>query len=272
MLPPFLVLTDFTAAADNALQYAAALAEPLGASLILLHIRRESLLDPDAFTDKIRHLTEGEVAAALAERTQQLTVPVTVESTADGITAAVSDAVHRHHPSLLVLGKPNTEETPDELVSSTSLTLLRATRTPLLVVPINSTAQAPPQRVTIAADTLTFSLKPQTEAIRELLGQLHPTLTVEHVVEPEDRDDCTAAHNAVLKSGLIPESTQLKTHGVRHLRIAHGILQGATETHADLLLVIARRRSFLGQLFNRSVTAQVVLHGQLPVLLIPALD
>ncbi|SNC66721.1 Nucleotide-binding universal stress protein, UspA family [Hymenobacter gelipurpurascens] len=269
---PFLVLTDFTAAADTALRYAADLAKPLGASLVLLHIRRESLLDPDAFMGTIRHLTEGEVAAALEERTRGLAVPVTVESTADGIEAAVSDAVRRHQPSLVVLGKPDTEETPDELVSSTSLKLLRATRTPLLVVPISHTAQVPPQRITIAADDLPFSLKPQTEAIRELLGQLQPTITVEHVVEPEDRDDCTASRDAVLKSGLTAEISQVRTHGVRHLHTVHGILQGAAETHADLLLVVARRRSFLGQLFNRSVTSQVILHGRLPMLLLPALE
>jgi nucleotide-binding universal stress UspA family protein len=272
MLAPFLVLTDFTAPADNALQYAAALAQPLGTSLVLLHIRRESLLDPDAFTGKIRHLTEGEVATALDERTRDLAVPVIVESTADSIASAVEDAVRRHQPSLLFLGKPNTQTTPDELVSSTSLTLLRATRTPLLVVPADSPMAVPPQRISIAADQLPFTLKPQTEPIRDLLGQLKPTVTVMHVVEPEDRDDCTAAHNAVVQSGLTMGTPQVSTHGIRSLRVFEGILQGATDTHADLLIVVARRRSFLGQLFNRSVTSQVVLHGRLPILLLPALE
>ncbi|QJX47936.1 universal stress protein [Hymenobacter taeanensis] len=272
MPAPFLVLTDFTAPADDALRYAAALAQPLGAALVLLHIRRESLLDPDAFMGKIRHLTEGEVAAALAERTRELAVPVTVEMTADSIASAVADAVKRHRPSLLILGKPDTQTTPDELVSSTTLTLLRATRTPLLVIPAGSPMAVPPQRVSIAADGHSFSLKPQTEAIRDLLGQLQPTLTVVHVVEPEDRDDCTAARQAVLQSGLTTEVPQVATHGVRHLRIYQGILQGAAETHADLLLVVARRRSFLGQLFNRSITSQVILHGRLPLLVLPALE
>ncbi|TGD82609.1 universal stress protein [Hymenobacter wooponensis] len=271
MLAPFLVLTDFTAAADNALRYAAALAQPLGASLVLLHIRRESLLDRDAFTGKIQHLTEGEVATALEERTRNLPMPVVVESTADGIASAVEDAVRRHQPSMLFLGKPDTGNTPDELVSTTSLTLLRATRTPLLVVPSESSAVVPPQRITIAADHMAFTLKPQTEPIRDLLGQLKPTVTVVHVVEPEDRDDCTAAREAVAQSGLTAQVAQVGTHGVRSLRVFQGILQGAAETHADLLVVVARRRSFLGQLFNRSVTSQVVLHGHLPVLLLPAM-
>ncbi|TGE08306.1 universal stress protein [Hymenobacter fodinae] len=272
MLAPFLVLTDFTAPADNALRYAAALAQPLGATLILLHIRRESLLDRDAFTGKIQHLTEGEVAAALAERTRSLPVPVIVESTADGIATAVEDAVRRHQPSLVFLGKPDTDNTPDELVSTTSLTLLRATRTPLLVVPAHASVAVPPQRITIAADGLPFALKPQTAPLQPLLGQLQPTVTVVHVVEPEDNDDCTAALASVVQSGLTAEVAQVNTHGVRSLRTEEGILQGAAETHADLLVVVARRRSFLGQLFNRSVTAQLVLHGRLPILVLPTVD
>lgn len=272
MPAPFLVLTDFTAPADDALRYAAALAQPLGTPLVLLHIRRESLLDPDAFTGKIQHLTEGEVATALHERTRGLAVPVIVESTADSIASAVEDAVQRHQPSLLVLGKPNTQSTPDELVSSTSLTLLRATSIPLLVVPADGPMAVPPQRISVAADQLPFTLKPHTEPIRSLLGQLQPIVTVMHVVEPEDNDDCTAALKAVAQSGLTAEVPQVATYGVRHLQITQGILQGATETHADLLIVVARRRSFLGQLFNRSITSQVVLHGRLPMLLLPALE
>lgn len=273
MAAPFLVLTDFTPAADQALRYAAALAAPIQAPLLLLHIRRETLLDPDAFNGSIRHLSEGEVAAALLARTQPLGVPVTVESAVDGVEAAVADAVRRHAPSLVVLGKPDTETTPDELVSSTSLKLLRATRTPLLVVPVGSQAQVPPHAITVAADNSPISLKTQSEGIRKLLVYLKPRLTVAHVAEPENSDTCTGALDAVTASGMLAGiETRIHTHGVRHRRVWEGVLQAAQETRAELLVLIVRRRSFLGQLFSRSVTSDVILHGHLPVLLLPALD
>ena len=273
MAAPFLILTDFTPAADQALRYAAALAAPIQAPLVVLHIRRETLLDPDAFNGSVRHLSEGEVAAALQARTQPLGVSVTVESAVEGVEAAVADAVHRYSPSLVVLGRPDTETTPDELVSSTSLKLLRATRTPLLVVPIGITATVPPHAITIAADNSPISLKKQSEGMRELLVHLKPRLTVAHVAEPENSDTCTAALDAVTASGLVAGiETRIYAHGVRHRRVPEGILQAAHETHADLLVLIARRRSFLGQLFSRSVTSQVILHGHLPLLLLPALD
>ena len=48
--PVLLVLTDFFQAAEKALDYATNLAAPLGAQLVLLHVRRDSLLDPDALS------------------------------------------------------------------------------------------------------------------------------------------------------------------------------------------------------------------------------
>jgi nucleotide-binding universal stress UspA family protein len=273
MTAPFLVLTDFTPAADQALRYAAALAADVHASLVVIHIRRETLLDPDAFNGSIRHLTEGEVAAALQERIQPLGVPVVVESAVDEVEGAVADAVSRHSPSLVVLGKPYTENTPDELVSSTSLKLLRATRTPLLVVPIGGQTKVPPRHITIAADNSPISLKTQSAPMRDVLGQLRPHVTVTHVAEPENSDTCALALEAVSASGLLAGvDTRVHCHGVRHRRVPEGILQAAHETHAELLIMVARRRSFLGQLFNRSVTSQVILHGRIPMLLLPALD
>ncbi|MBX0290489.1 universal stress protein [Hymenobacter sp. HSC-4F20] len=273
MVAPFLVLTDFTPAADHALRYAAVLAASVQASLIVLHIRRETLLDPDAFNGSVRHMSEGEIAAALQARVQPLGVSTTVESAVDGVEGAVTDAVRRYSPSVVVLGKPATESTPDELVSSTSLKLLRATRTPLLVVPIGTQAPASPRHVTIAADNNSIDLKVQSAGIQHVLQLLQPHLTVVHVAEPENSDSCQAALTAVTNSGLTAGTTyRVHAHGVRHRHVASGILQAAAETHADLLVLVARRRSFLGQLFNRSVTSQVILHGKLPILLLPALD
>ena len=273
MAAPVLVLTDFTPAADQALRYAATLAAPVGAALVVLHIRRETLLDPDTFNGSIRYLSEGEVAAALQERVKTLPVPVTVESTVDSVEAALAEAVHRYTPGMVVLGKPNTENTPDELVSSTSLKLLRATHTPLLVVPQGNVAAAPPQRINIAADNSAIHFETPPESVRELLGALQPHLTVTHVAAPEDSDACTAALDAVMASGLLAGlATRVHAHGTRHRSTPLGILQAATETRADLLVLIARRRSFWGQLFNRSVTSQVILHGHLPMLLLPTTD
>lgn len=266
----FLVLTDFTPAADQALIYADKLASKLGASLVLLHIRREGLLDPDAFNGYIQRMTEGEVAASLAERTAPLASPTTVETSVAGIAEATQQAMEKYQPLLLVLGKPDNSNIPDELVTTTSLNLLRAVSLPLLVVSMGQAAVVP-ERVVVAADGEAFQLSaPVAEGARHLLEALSPTVTVAYVAEPEHSDDSKPAVATVQDSGMLPVSSVVQNYGLRDRKASVGILQALTDKQADLLLVIARRRSFFGHMFNHSVSSQLVLHSRVPVLLLPA--
>ena len=57
MTPSIVVLTDFFAGTNRALSYAAGLAVPLKASLLLLHVRHDELLAPEEFAS--RHTTAG---------------------------------------------------------------------------------------------------------------------------------------------------------------------------------------------------------------------
>ncbi|MBC6988656.1 universal stress protein [Hymenobacter sp. BT491] len=274
MAPSLLVLTDFSAAADHALAYAAALATATQGQLVLLHGRRHSMLDAEAFTDRLQHLSEGEIAAALAERAQRQSVPTIVEAAGDRVPAAVTDAVRRHGSWLVVLGKPDTESVPDALVSSTSLELLRAASCPLLVVPVVAKHTAvPPQHILLAADDMPLHMAPGTvEAFRKFLETSPVRFTLTHVVEPEDNDSCATALQQLQASGLTEADQLVRTHGVRSLRPAEGIQQAAADTHADLLVLLARPHSFWGKLFHKSVTADAVRRSRIPVLVLPTLQ
>ena len=268
-----LVLTDFTDAADQALAYADALAAPLGASLVLLHVRREPLLDVEAFNGHIQYMSEGEIAAALASRSAALASSVVVETVVESVSVAVQQATAKYKPLLVVLGKPDTTTSSDELIATTPRTILRATLVPLLLVPVGASVAVPPTRVTLAADGHAFHLHTEVlDAARKLLSALAPALTVTYVAKPEDSDNCAPSLAAVQESGLGTAVATTHTHGVRNRHEAAGILQAATETRADLLVVVARRRSFWGQLFHRSISTQVVLQTSVPILLLSAKD
>ncbi|MCB2377888.1 universal stress protein [Hymenobacter sp. BT635] len=269
MPAPLLVLTDFTPAADAALQYAAALAAQLKTPLVLLHVNRNSIFDPESFTGKLPQRTEGEIAVALDERMRGLTVPVVPAVASGRSTAAILEVVEQHRPALLVLGKPDVDELPDELVTTTSLDLLRESQYPLLVVPAGTKPVAP-RCLTLAADNNPFQLAAPAKAVQEVLLALQAQLTVVHVAEPEDTDSCSAAVESVRAAGLLAgiEDT-VRSRGVRSLDVAQGIAQGARAANAELVVVIARRHSVLGRLFHRSVTAQVIRHTRLPVLALP---
>ncbi|GAA4054796.1 hypothetical protein GCM10022409_47370 [Hymenobacter glaciei] len=274
MVPSLLILTDFFQAAKRALDYATNLAEPLGARLVLLHVRRDSIIDPDLLTGELSSLNQHAVKLALNRITANLPVPVVAEVDHGRVASAVADAVSRHHPALVVLGRPATEETPDELVSTTALDILRTAPYPMLVVPHNVHTTKPPRRILLAVDGEDFSLGQHTGTMRHLLDALHAELTLLHVTENTDPSESGAATLALVqRTGLTADLVQ----PVRSLSIdapapAEGILQAARPTYFDMVVLIARPRSFLGELFHHSVTAQVLLHSTVPVLVLPATE
>ena len=266
-----LVLIDFHQPANHALNYANALAHAIGAQLVLLHIERDSALDPERLTGTLVTMDTEATNLAFQSLTSQLTVPVLAEIGHGQLTDAVAASVARHQPVLVVVGRSDTDEIPDELVSGTALELLRAAPQPLLVVPPRAAVALLPRQVLLAADAETFSLGGYTSMVRHLFNSLHAQLTVLHVGPAAAATDEAFATEAVERTGLTIDLPPLKLRGQVNDDPAAGILQVAASGEYDLVALIARPRSFLGHLFHRSVTAQVLLHSPVPVLVLPAL-
>ena len=70
-------------------------------------------------------------------------------------------------------------------------------------------------------------------------------------------------------SQLLPATAALHLHSETSPEPADGIRRAIAATEPDLLILLVRPRSFLGRLFHRSVTAQVLRTCPVPVLLLP---
>ncbi|RSK31827.1 universal stress protein [Hymenobacter metallilatus] len=266
MATSLLILTDFFQAANAALNYATNLAAPLDARLVLLHVRRDSVLDPEMFTGQLSNLSREAIHLALSSLARDLSVPVVAEVGHGRVAFAVADAVSRHHPALVILGRSDTQGTPDELVTITALDILRTAPYPMLVVPHTVHNPALPRRVLLATDAGEFTLGQFAGTARHLLNALHAELTLLHVTS-EATDD-TGALDSVARTGLTADLTTVHTRTVAAATATEGILEVAEKY--DLLVLIARRRSFLGQLFHHSVTADIIRRSPVPVLVLPA--
>jgi nucleotide-binding universal stress UspA family protein len=262
-----LILTDFFQAANKALDYAANLAGPLNARLVLLHVRS----DPETFTGGLSNLSQEDLTLALSSVARNLPVPVVAEVGHGRVAVAVADAVRRHHPLLVVLGRPEFADTPEELLQTTSLDLLRTAPYPMLVVPHSVASTTPPRRVLLAVDGDSFTLGEHACTTHHLLVALGADITVFHVIPDTGPDKLPPlVLDSVLRSGLVLDLPPVRCHTVVHAHAATGILEAAKPADYDLVVLIARQRSFMGSLFHRSVTAQVMLKSQLPALVLPA--
>ena len=269
-----LVLTDFTQPADYALAYADQLAGAIGARLVLLHVRRDAILDPEQLTGTLADLDTEAINLAFASLERELAAPAVAEVGHGLVAEAVARAVRQHQPTLIVLGRTEAGNTPDELLTPLAFALLRTIPHPLLVVPASPAALPVPRRVLLAVDGEPFTLGPYAGTVRHLLDALPAALTVLHVLPPGSADVLPGlALKSVERTGLADDLAEL-THYQRMFapHPAEGILQVAGSAEFDLVALISRPRSFLGSLFHHSVTAQVLLHSPIPVLMLPAME
>ncbi|UYZ59656.1 universal stress protein [Hymenobacter latericus] len=270
----FIVLTNFYPPARAALQYADALASAQGGQLVLLHANRASLYDPYVFAGEAWRRQEleqsADTEALLAQLAAQLRVPATVEVTTDLLPTVAADLAARYYPAVFVLGLPAASHNSPEQVSATTLDLLRAAQLPLLLVP-EGTAPNPPQQLLVAADREAFELTEAAKVVTPLLRHMGTELTVAYVSEVEDNAGCTRALRAVQHSGLAPNRS-LSLRGYLHKSAATGIMEAQQDVGADLVLLMARSRSYLSEVFHRSVTAQVMARTRVPMMVVPVTE
>ncbi|AYA36017.1 universal stress protein [Hymenobacter oligotrophus] len=272
-----LVLTNFFPAAHRAVRYAAELAAPLGAQLVLLHVRQAAVPGNDGDGDdatnptwlRDSHERDGELLMALNALADEVHVPTSVELVPNLQPEIALDLAQRYQPALFVVGRAATEVAE---LSGPALAILRSGRFPVLLVPETYRGTCCPNRVAVAADGDPFRLDETAAGARQLLAELKPDLTVVNVSVVETDDYCLAARHQVEQSGLCAGARQVHTRAFQHLSTAQGLLQAVAATQAELLLLVARRHSVLGQMFHRSITDQLMQLSPVPVLLLPAHD
>ncbi|MBH8558141.1 universal stress protein [Hymenobacter negativus] len=275
MSPCLVVLTDFFAVSNRALSYAAGLAVPLKAHLLLLHARHDQLLAPDEFGDHYARAGEEKTLHALEKLAAAQVVPTEVELSDDSISETVREIIGERDLLAVVLGQPGFEHAPRGLVARTAMGLMRRAACPLLVVPAMGWDKFPPRRLLLAVDGAPFSLGPHHSAIYRLLHALHGTLEVVHITDGEhERPTASALLATIIQNDLVedPADAPLHLHERHHTRVASGVLTEAAQLEADMLVVVARHHSFMGSLFHRSVTAQLIQESPIPVLVLPAED
>ena len=265
-----IVLTNFFPAARQAIRYAAGLALPTGARLVLLHVQAASVLEGELLPKGAPQAADLRAAIqALAQGVSSATT-ITVELVPDLQLSTAARLTRRYGPALFVLGRAVVPEREDEVTISV-WSLLRSGDFPLLVMPESYNGPFSPTRVAVAADGDPFELDHPTAA-QQLLAHLQPVLTVVRVEGIEDDQACATGLRYVQASGLTAGARHTTPLAVRDLDPAQGLLTAIAQTEAQLLVLIARRRSFLGEMFHRSVTSKMLAASPVPLLVLPATD
>ena len=275
MTPSIVVLTDSVAHPNRGLAYAAGLAEPMHAQLVLLHVRYDELLSHQEYvTNHSTRQADETRKQALSTLAESQPVPAQVEISEDFLSDAVAASVRQHQSQLIVLNRPEASAMPAEVVTRVVEDMLRQVPLPLLVVPAEGPAPVGFHQLVLAVDSNEMAFPETVKVMDKLMGELRCKLSIMHVSRAESHSEAAGrrAVYEVRRSGLAALPEEEAAHLVCNADAATGILQGADELEADVLVVIARPHSWVGSLFHRSVTAQVIKKSTIPVLVLPALS
>ncbi|SFP94476.1 universal stress protein [Hymenobacter arizonensis] len=272
MNPAFVVLVNHSAAAEQAARYAAVLGGPLGVQLELVHVYQDPMLLSEMAFAPVPYLPQlqsdaDEALQALAERLPAAEATVL----AAPMPYAVQEAIDRFQPLLLAMSLSAEQGLADYLLRNHLLPVLRATHHPLLLVPETGPPPALPRRVLVAVDAEYFALSAASLALAPLLASWPAAFSVVHVrhIASGFEQPVPERLGGSLRE-LLPVPAPLELCGDAGHDPAAAVLRAVADAQADLLVLIARPRSFLGRLFHRSVTAEVLRGCPVPVLLLPA--
>ena len=273
MTPSLVVLTDFFAVTNRALSYAAGLAVPLNAQLVLLHVRHDGLPVPEGARGPLTPEGERKTNRALLQLAADQSVPTEVDVSEGFLPAALTEAVRRHHPLFVVLARTSDAAEPVEQFTRVVMGVLRHVPHALLVVPTVNWEVVSPRRLLMAVDGQPFAFtdRDHQKVLSRLLHATHATLDVVHVSnDAQARPDEGAVLETVRANDPGHGIAESRLHEVYHPAVVAGVLGVAARQQADLLVVVARHHSLLGSLLHRSVTALLIQASPIPVLILPA--
>lgn len=260
-----LVPTDFSPSADNAMNYAAQLAQRIGASIFLVHAYQipVSTNEVPVLMVSAQELKNG-ADRGLERVSDQLqrdypSLNIRTESRLGDVVDEIEDLCTKLKPLAIVVGKHGATGVERLLFGSTTLSLIRHLQYPIISVPETTAFEL--RNIALAADN--SDLSSQENRIRDIVQTLNARLHIVHVQE-------NGKETPGLKN-LLPD-LQPVYQTIRNHEFVAGI-DNYVRTHAiDLLLILPHKHGLIERLFFKTHTAELIEKLRIPILSMPEVN
>lgn len=261
-----LVPTDFSKAADNALDWAIDLAKQYGSSISLLHVYQ--VPNPTGYVLSLANVIRENAEKDMLKRRQHATEKL---GKAEGIEVLIhrghtipfiTDIAERNGFDLIVMGMKGVSALREVLLGSMAKGVLQHTMVPLLVVPLEMTTQ-PIKKIVFAVDDGEIS----SHKVVWLLTKMAKTNQAEVMVYHLDRGKKDSGIDPTIDLFLegIESTYHIEAEGGKvHKSISHFVQANA----ADMLCLIRREKGFFTRLFHPSKTIKEVFQCTVPLLVL----
>lgn len=272
MKPQILIITNFSLAAQNALDYACQLFDLNAYEFLLVHIYRLPL------TYTIEGVALAGISETLGDIEEELNnelerarnrfpqIHVSGQYVLGGLVESSRELVAVHQPQLVLFG---TSGYYSEVWHSDSelLLALKNIPVPVMIIPQHISYHGV-QQIGFACDYQNICVPKQIDFIRRLLLQTKAHLNVVHVTRLQPEQDLMKQNNeSLLREAL--HDIEPSYFSIVNPEVFKAVDQFVQEKHLDLLIVIPRRHDFWYNLFHKSNINQLAFLNRLPLLAIP---
>lgn len=266
-----LVPTDFSDAANNAVEYALQLAADISASVTFLNVYHVPLpagevplmlISPHEILEKNREHMNGIVAAAKTKYGSKISISGT---TREGFAAEEIVQLSRElQADMIVMGTRGSNSALASMLGSIATEVMKKSRIPVLVIPSNARYR-PIKEIAYAYD---YTKEPGagTEAfLRNAAGIFKAKVDVVNVITPDSATETKVVASATGTDQLLPD-TNHEHYFLEGSDIIHELSNFVRENNADWLVVVPHAYGFLHGFFHRSVATQAAMQIEIPIL------
>lgn len=266
----FIVATDFSEEAENAINYAAALAVEVNAKIILFN----SFMIPLHVSNSI--LPADNIAELERKNEELLQEKATAIAESFGITTSFESKLMRdvheelgllfddHQADLIVMGMASRSVSQD-IFGNTTTSAIMQLKYPVLAVP-KDVKFTKINKVLYPYDILRKKPEQTLRKIADLTQALNTNLEIFHVQsDSKEADMAEVKAQIAAHFGSVPHNFRKIGSG----EVIEEIEREIISSGADLLIMVPQRYGFWDSMFHRSKTRMMASGSKIPLLSIP---
>jgi nucleotide-binding universal stress UspA family protein len=271
IMKKILIATDYSAEAENAAEYAAAVAAEQGHELILFNYSEISihLLNARASSDDVDNMLElfrKNLDKAAESLSKKFNVNVKPYLASGNFYDSLVACINQYKPAVVVMGMAN-KSVEQDLLGNTTTSAIHKLEFPLLAIPV-SAKYHPIRNILFACDLEKGVEDKVLQSVHEIGTAFGATVEVFYVKDTiEELQDAEADH-AVIDKNLAGINYYYKN--VQSRQIINAIQDEIKETKADLLIMSPYKYGFWDSMVHRSKTRMMASGNNVPLLSLPS--
>lgn len=262
-----LVPTDFSANAENAVNFAIAIANNKGGYIQLYHTYHVPSTT-GSFLSVERFITKDakEAMSKLVKKVESKIEPgviVDYSIVNDTVVTAICNKAKKDNYDLIVMGTQGESGLKGKIFGSNTAAILNKTQVPLLAIPANADSQKM-ENIVLAVDDNVISSKEVVGILNYIKNSGDSKLSVFHLEKEAEKEK--GIHSSVKQ--FVDYDTLETTKFENGQNVNEAIDEYTERSKTNLLCMIKRERSLWSVLLNPSATRSEVGHSSIPLLVL----